>query len=312
MSLAQQVQTVNDGLFNPAYPPMQMVQVLDNGTQRVVHWQRLRPAVETLSGMSWCRVDPQWGYFLDHNRYPTGQPLDLRPDEVDTFRSLVQGLTSQTTEGMRVLSSVQPGISLMDVSVVVEAKDLADLAEAVSHIQRTAELAAIDDAITISSLQPGSLEIFLTAGKASLYALQLAIGLAKTLSGTRISEDARRLARLWRHLRPGEDVTHEDTIEAVHSDAKEVFWDNAQESLERVAEAAHKNPHEAKNKVDRAADEIYRNAGRVSADWRLPPAVVAGLPGGLTVSLNYDDPESIGRVIRAISAPQENGETNSG
>ena len=79
-----------------------------------------------------------------------------------------------------------------------------------------------------------------------------------------------------------------------------------------MAKDASQNPHEAKNKVDHAADEIYRNAGRVSADWRLPPAVVAGLPGGLTVSLNYDDPESIGRVIRAISAPQENEGTGSG
>ena len=312
MSLAQQVQTINDGLFSPVYPPMQMVQVLDNGTQRVVHWQHVRPAVETLSGMSWPQIDPQWDYFLDHNRYPTGQPLDLRPDEVDTFLSLVQNLISQTSEGMRVLSSVQPRVSLTDVSVVVGVQNLPDLAEAVGHIQRTAELAAIDDAIAISSLQPGSLEIFLTAGRASLYALQLAIGLAKTLSGTRVSEDARRLARLWRHLRPDEDVTDEVTIEAVHGDAKEVFWGSAWESLERVAKDASQNPHEARNKVDHAADEIYRNAGRVSADWRLPPAVVAGLPGGLTVSLNYDDPESIGRVIRAISAPQENEGTGSG
>ena len=33
MSLAQQVQTINDGLFDRNYPPEQMVQVLDNGTK---------------------------------------------------------------------------------------------------------------------------------------------------------------------------------------------------------------------------------------------------------------------------------------
>ena len=77
--------------------------------------------------------------------------------------------------------------------------------------------------------------------------------------------------------------------------------------FKETVEEAGQNPNEAKNKVNSAANEIYQNADRVSADWRLPPAVVSGLPGGLTVTLNYEDPELVGRVIRALAAPQESG-----
>lgn len=305
MSLAQQIQCINEGIFDRNHPPDQMIQVLDNGTQRVVNWRRVRPAVEALSEMPWHQLDPQWEYFLDRDRYPIGQQLDLRPDEVETFRNLVQNLVSQTREGLRILSSVQPETSLTDVSVVVDTRDLSTLTDAMSHIQRTTELAAVSDAITISSLQSGSLEIVLTAGKASILGLELAILLAKALSDPRTNEKVRSLKRLWQRTRPNDDVDEETVLEAVHSEAKETFWDNALEPLRSAAEDAGQNPNEAKNKVDLAANEILQNAERVSASWRLPPAVITGLPGGMMVSLNYEDPESIGRVIRALSAPQE-------
>ena len=308
MSLAQQVQVINDGLFDGSYRPEQMMQVLDNGTQRVVNWRRVRPAVEALSDMPWYKLDPQWQYFLDRDRYPVGQQLDLRPDEVRPFQSLVRNLVDETREGMRILSSVQPEISLTDISVVVDAQNFATLAESMNHIQRTAELAAVDDAITISSLQPGSLEIILTAGEASLFGLQLAIVLAKVLKDPRTNEKARSLKRLWQRTQPDYDITDETVLESVHSEARETFWDNALGSLKATVEDAGKNPNEAKNKIDQAANEIYQNADRVSADWRLPPAIIEGLPGGITVSLNYEDPELIGRVIRAIAAPREDGE----
>ena len=282
-----------------------MIQVLDNGTQRVVNWRRVRPAVEALSDMPWYELDPQWEYFLDRDRYPVGQQLDLRPDEVGTFHNLIHVLVDQTRYGMQILSSVQPETSLTDVSVIVDTHDLETLAAAMSHIQRTTELAAVSDAITISSLQPGSLDIMLNAGKASLLALELAILLAKTLIDPRTKEKVRGLKRLWQRTRPDDDVTDEIVLEAVHSEAREAFWDNAFETLKEATEGEGQNVNEAKNKVDLAASEIFLNAERVSANWKLPPAVISGLPGGLTVSLNYEDPEAIGRVIRAISVSQE-------
>ena len=236
--------------------------------------------------------------------------MELRPDEVDTFVNLVQSLASETREAMQTLSSVQPEISLTDVSVVVNSHNLQTLEDAIKYIRLTAEIAAIDDSITVSSLQPGSLEIILTAGKVSLYGLQLAILLAKVLKDPRTNEKVRSLRRLWRRLQPDHDVTEETTLETVHEDAKENFWEHAEESLKTAIEGVGKNMPEAKSKVDRAANEIYQNADQVAVEWKLPPAVITGLPGGIAVSLNYEDPESIGRVIRAIAAPPEGDGTD--
>ena len=44
--------------------------------------------------------------------------------------------------------------------------------------------------------------------------------------------------------------------------------------------------------------------------WRLPPAVITGLPGDLVVSLNYDNPEAIGRVIRELASSPEDSATD--
>lgn len=310
MSLAQQVQTINDGLFDRTFPPDYLVQVLDNGTHRVVNWQRVRAAVSTLRDMDWCNVDPQWDFFLDTDRYPMGQQLDLRPDEVETFQNLVANLLNETREGMRILTSVQPEISLTDVSVVVSTRDLQTLSDAMSHIRRTVEIASIDDAITISSIQPGSLEIILTAGKVSLYGLQLAILLSKVLKDPRTIERVRTLRRLWQRVRPDDDVSQETATETVHEEAIDNFWQNADESLKVAVEGVHKSLPEAKNKINAAAKEIVEKSDQVHAEWQLPPAVVSGLPGGITVSLNYEDPESIGRVIRAIAAPPSDHETD--
>ena len=260
--------------------------------------------------MPWYTLDRQWDFFLDQDRYPVGQHLDLRPDEVGIFENLVAVVVDQTREGMRILSSVQPEMSLTDVSVVVDSQDLPTLVNAMNHIQRTVELAAIDDAITISSLQPGSLEIFLSAGKVSLYGLQLAIILAKILKHPRIGEKASALKRLWQRARPDDDVADEEVFDTVLDEAKDDFWRNAEESLKFAVETTGKNLPEAKSKIDLAAKEILQHSEKVAADWKLPPAVITGLPGGITVSLNYDNPESIGRVIRAISAPPEDGSVN--
>ena len=86
MSLTEQIQTVQDGLFDNKFPPEDLQQVLSNGTHRAVNWRRIRPAVEALKQMPWCNVDTQWDFFLDVERYPVGRPMDLRPDEVGTFQ----------------------------------------------------------------------------------------------------------------------------------------------------------------------------------------------------------------------------------
>ena len=308
MSITQLVKTINEGLFNSERPPTSMTQVLENGSQRVEHWQYIRPAVEALSQMPWLRLDEQWDYFLDEERYPVGRYLDLRPDEVDPFQNLIHSLEQETREPMRILTSVQPEVSLTDVWVTVDATDLPTLGAAIGHVQRTAELAAINDAITISSLQSGSLDIVLTAGKASLYALQLAIVLAKILKAPVIGEKASALKRLWGSIRPDDTVTDEQVLEAVHGEASADFWKNVSESLDTVVKATGGSPPEAQSRVNQAAKEIYRHAEEVSADWKLPPAVITGLPGGMAVNLNFDNPELIGRVVRAIAAPVQESE----
>ena len=310
MPLAQQVQAINDGLFDHNFPPNQFHQVLNSGTLRVVNWRRVRPAVVALQDMDWCDIDQRWDFFLDTDGYPVGQQLDLKPQDANTFAIIVSNLVDEAREGMRILSSVQPEISLTDVSVVVNSHDLETLENAIRHIRLTAEIAAIDDAITVSSLQPGSLEIVLTAGKVSLYGLQLAILLAKLLKDPRTDETVRGLQRLWHRVRPDDDVTEEAIRETVHEDAKENFWGHAEESLKTTVEGVGKILPEAKSKVDRAANEMFENADQVAVEWKLPRAVITGLPGGIAVSLNYDDPESIGRVIRAIAAPPEGNGTD--
>ena len=211
---------------------------------------------------------------------------------------------------MRILTSVQPQISLTDVSVSVNALDLQTLGDAMDHIRKTSEIAAVDDAITIATIQAGSLEIILTAGKVSLYGLQLAILLARVLKDPRTSEKVRTLRRLLRRTHPSDDVTEETALEVVHEEARENFWEHAEGSLKTAVESVGKSVPEAKSKINLAANEIYENADRVQTEWKLPPAVISGLPGGITVSLNYEDPESIGRVIRAIAAPQEKDYTS--
>ena len=305
MSITQLVKTINEGLFNPERPPTSMTQVLDNGTQRVVHWQYIRPAVEALSQMPWHELDNQWDYFMDEERYPVGHHLDLRPDEVDPFQGLIQRIEEETQEPMRILTSVQPEISLTDVWVSIEVPDLPTMAAAINHVRRTTELAAINDAITISSVQSGSLDIALTAENASLFALQLAIVLAKILKAPAIAGKARSLKRLWGNMRPDDKVTDQEVLEVVHEEARADFWENVSESLETVIKATGGGLPEAQSKINQAAREIYQNADEVSADWKLPPAVITGLPGGMAVMLNLDNPESIGRVIRAIAAPTD-------
>ena len=299
MSIAEQVQTIRRGLFTNEFPPLDMRQILDNGTQSVVNWGRIRPAVVALGQMPWHDLDSQWQYFLEEARYPIGIPMDLRPDEVGTFQNLVQNLINMTSEPMRILMSLHPETTLNDVSVILDSSDLETLEKAIHRVRRTVEIAAIDDAITVSKVQAGSIEILLTAGTASKLALELAILLAREWRNPQTKEKARQLLRLFRRSGNG-DASEDDALESVRDDAKEVFWQNATEHLESTLQDTGKSVPEAKGRIERAAAEIYENAEEVSANWKLPPAVIRGLPGGLTVSLYHDDPEAIGRVIKAL------------
>ena len=305
MSLAEQIQLINDGLFDPEHDPIELEQVLDNGTHRAVNWRRIRPAIEALQQMTWCQLDSQWDFFMDEERYPVGRPMDLRPDETETFQNLVQNLVDEIQEGVRILSSVHPKISLTDVTVTIESTELQTIEKAIEHVRRTTELAAIDDAITVSKIQAGSIDIIFTAGKASLLGLQLAILLANLWKSPQTRDKIRPLRRLFKRAKPDDDVDDETVTEIVMEETRETFWESAHDHFEQVVKNTGKPVPEAQNKVNLAAREIHDKSEQVSANWKLPPAIVHGLPGGITVSLNYNDPESIGRVIRELASPPE-------
>ena len=309
MSIVEQVQTIRRGLFiKGEHHPLQMRQILDNGTQQVVNWERLRPAVIDLREMPWHQLDPQWDYFLDEIRYPVGRPMDLRPDEVNTFNNLVNNLIGQTLEPMRILASVHPVISLNDVSVSIESTDLETLEKAIAHVHQTAKLVAVDDAVTVSSIQPGSIEIFLAATGVTMTAIQLAIVLAKTFKDPKVQESVRHLTRLAR--RKDITLTDEDAIETVLEDTRDDFWETASDPMQDALNGTKIEFPEAKLKINEAAKEIYENADDVSADWKLPPAVITGLPNNLTVSL-YQNPEALAQTIKALAAPSESNQENS-
>ena len=279
-----------------------MRQILDNGTQQVINWGRIRPAVVALSQMPWCNLDNQWHYFLDQERYPIGRPMDLRPDEVGTFHNIVNNLVAETSEPMRILMSVHPEISLNDVSVAIGSTDLETLEKAIHHVRRTTEFAAIDDAITVSSLQPGSLDVFLTAGHATMLGIQLAILLAKACKEPQVQNSVKLLMRLAK--RQDNDTNEEEAVTIVLEETQETFWESASEPLREVLSGTNANFSEAQSKINQAAKEIYENAEDASANWKLPPAVISGLPHGLTISL-HDSPEAIGRIIKELAAPSE-------
>ena len=307
MSIAEQVQFIRRGLFTDEYPPSEMRQILDNGTQTVVHWARVRPAIVAISQMPWYDLDPQWQFFLDEDRYPTGRPMDLRPDEVGNFQDIIRNLISQTREPMRILMSLYAEeISPNDISVAIDTKDLETLEKAIYHVRHTAEIAAIREAVTVSSLQAGSVEVFLAAGKATMLALNLAILLAKAWKNPQIQDDVRRVVR---HLkRENGDADEEKVRATIMEDTQETFWETAIEPLQNAANENHLLVPEAQSKINAAAREIHDNADKVSATWKLPPAVISGLPNGLTVAL-YDT-EAIGQVIKQLAAPPEQTTTN--
>ena len=307
MSIAEQVQIIRRGLFTDGYDPGEMRQILDNGTQTVVHWARVRPAIVAIGEMPWYDLNQQWQFFLDEGRYPAGRPMDLRPDEVDTFRSLIQNLVSGTRASMQTLMSVHAeDISPVDISVSIDTTDLEMLEQAIRHVRRTAELAAVGDAVSVSSIQAGSMEVFLAAGEATRLALNLAILLAKALKNPQLQDDIRRLIRLRR--RETDDVDEEAVRATVMEDTQEAFWETATEPLEKVARQYNLSVPEATNKINQAAREIHDNAEQVSADWRLPPAVVSGLPSGLTVAIY--DPNVIGQVIKELAAAPDDANAN--
>ena len=170
-------------------------------------------------------------------------------------------------------------------------------------MKHTASLAAIGDEAKISSIQPGSVDLFLTAGEATVLARNLAILLAKAWKAPRIQSDVRRLIRHLKRESYGA-MDEQRVLETVIEDAAEFFWETAIEPLQNAAIDHGLHTPEAQSKINAAAKEIYDNAEDSSAEWKLPPAVVRGLPNGLTVAL-YDSPEAISRVIKELAAPSD-------
>ena len=170
-------------------------------------------------------------------------------------------------------------------------------------MKRTARLAAIGDEVKISSIQPGSVDLFLKAGEATVLALNLAILLTKAWKALRIQSDVRRLTRYLKRESYGA-MDEQKVLETVIADAAESFWETAIEPLQNAAKEHNLNIPEAQSKINAATKEIYDNGEDSSAEWKLPPAVVRGLPNGLTVAL-YDSPEAISRVIKELAAPSD-------
>ena len=306
MRMADKIELINRGFFNPESPP-QRAESLGDGRRRfvVVNWPTVRPALEALKEMPWHQLHPDWNIYLDDLRHPIGRAMELTAAETGRYQNLVEVTVSQIGEAMRVLSSMHPVTSGGEVVVTLQASDLTALFGAVEHIRRTTELAAIDDAITIGSFRSGSIDVVLTAGKASMLALQFAILLATGWKGLGVPEKVRTLRRYLERNRPDEPVDDESLRESVLADARDTFWQEAENTLRRAVEQAGKNVPESQNRINQAAKEIYENAEGASAHWRLPQAVITGLPGGLSVALHLEDPESIGRVVRVLSAPAE-------
>lgn len=161
MSIAEQVEVIRQGLFTDEYPADAMRPIFRSGTQMVVHWSRVRPAVVALAEMPWYSLDREWSFFLDEERYPVERPMVLRPDEAVTFTSLIQRLLSQTGEPMRALMAVHANeISLYNILVAIGAMDSNALERALRHVRRTVRTADTGDAVNGSSLlarlNPGS------------------------------------------------------------------------------------------------------------------------------------------------------------
>ena len=81
------------------------------------------------------------------------------------------------------------------------------------------------------------------------------------------------------------------------------FWETAREPLSNAASENRPRFPEAQTKINQAAREIHDHADDVSANWKLPLAVMSGLPNGLTVA--FYETEAIGQVIKQLAAPPE-------
>ena len=192
----------------------------------------VRPAIATIDQMPWHELDEQWQYFLDEDRYPIGRPMDLRPDEVRIFSNLVQRLLDQTREPMRILMLMHGEEDFLNnISVVVDSYDLETLRNALEHIRMTAAEMSIDGAITVSSIQPGSMEIFLTSdSSATKFAMSLAILLARRWLNPLLQRTVELMTNLVERM--GHDKDEEKAKSAVFDRERNEFWEEWAKPLE--------------------------------------------------------------------------------
>ena len=308
MSLAERISIINRGFFSDDFPADAMLRIPSTGNQAIVNWSYVRPALLELDAMPWCELPGEWQYFLDQNRYPIGNPMELSRERANSFRSLTIQLRQKISEPMRILTSVQPTIPEDNVTVTIASKDIETIEMAIGHVRSVTHLAAIDDAISVDSLQTGSLDIVLTAGKVTLMGLKLAIILATRWKDPRSKADARRILQVMKRRHADDNLSEEEALDLVNSEVTDEFWKHFLPALKTAFENAGKGTpesNEAKGKIEYAAKEIHDNADAVFAQWKLPPASIHGLPGGAIIHLNFDNPEAIGRVVRAIAAPPD-------
>lgn len=310
MSIARNVQLIYDGLFNPEYPPDKLEDRLAGVSMRVVNWPRCRRALSVLDSMTWHQLDNNWRYFMEEEKFPRNRPLDLRPEEVNQYINLLHQLKSDTEQGFRVLRAVHPEVTPTEHIVVVEAQDFKSLLSAVEHIEDVCKLAAVDGAITISSYHSGSLEIAIAAIGISFQALTLTIALAEKLRGSQIEKKIRQYKLLLERYKV-EDVSKEKLLEDAIAEVRDEFWDEWKDPLDTliVKEGKKSQSGEVREKINTAAKRIYENADNGSVTWRLPTAVIRGLPNGLEVEY-YDDPELLLDKVLALPSPKGEKQTD--
>ncbi len=312
MSLAVDVQLIDEGLFGGVVPAgeVEAITVGDRQVFKLVNWRSVRAALEAVKRLDCWEVGDFWEYYLDERRFPPGKDLEMSSAESNRFGEELESLRRELGIGLAILKQVLPDVPLGNVGVSLDVGDLPRLSQGVLHVNRVAQLAAVDDAIQVSSVEAGSLELTLVGGLVSSLALDLAVCLSKVLLGPVVKDRARAFLELFKKLQP--DVAlNEDVVEGVvGEEVREEFWEGVGSGfLEAVEKAGHSAP-EARTKVNQAAREIVDNSAKVGAVWRRPVTVIYGLPGGAWAELEGYDSTELGRVFRVLMVGD--GEASSG
>ena len=306
MSVADQITIINHAFFNPDRPPDEMHQILSDGTAEIANWEIIAPAIKALDAMPWHTLNDDWRFFLAEERVRDGRrTLTLNPDRVHLYRSRTQELVRDISQPMTVLRAVHPTVPENAIIATVQPADIESLVAALEHIQRVSRF-AVDDALTIASLQTGSLEIALIASDLTMRAFEIAIMLSAVWKSPHIREGATKFVRLVRGVNPTTDTSDEELIDQWLEDEKNKIWEAVEQPFREHCISENKNEHEAKSLVDKAAKELAK-AEEYNTDWQLPRVTVHGLPYGIKLDF-ITTPSSLSKVIKELAEPPSNQE----